>query len=297
MEQPANIADANVTELGYARFGVKSLDEWRRFTADILGAEMVDDESGALHLRTDAWHHRLTFIEDGSDDLLCAGFRVAGAEEFDAMKARLTTAQIPFREGTREEADARFVLDLLMLDDPAGNPLEIFHGPRVDAHKPFHPSRPMFGRFVTADGGVGHMILKHDGLDRMYAFYRLLGLRGGIEYRFPGPGDATVDILFMHCNSRDHSVAFGPPSSKRINHLMLEVDNIDDVLLTQEKVKASDYPIAIDLGKHANDHMISFYFATPSGWLIEVGTAGRPATHQSEYYVQDTYGHTFIGGH
>ncbi len=74
---------------------------------------------------------------------------------------------------------------------------------------------------------------------------------------------------------------------------MLEVDNLDDVFLTYERVQESGYPVMISLGRHANDHMFSFYFATPSQWLIEVGTSGRPATHQSEYYTRDIYGHVF----
>ena len=68
---------------------------------------------------------------------------------------------------------------------------------------------------------------------------------------------------------------------------------LQELAQTHELVAASKYPIMISLGKHANDHMFSFYFATPSGWLIEIGCAGRPATHQSEYYTQDTYGHVF----
>jgi 2,3-dihydroxyethylbenzene 1,2-dioxygenase len=231
--------------------------------------------------------------EDGRDDLIGAGLRVAGAEEFAAMQRRLTDAGVAFEAGGRELAVERRVLDIMTLEDPAGNPLEIFHGPQVDAHKPFHPSRGMFGRFVTGDGGLGHMILRNAGLTPMYEFYKLLGMRGGIEYRIPNPDGDTQEVLFMHCNSRDHSMAFGPPSQKSINHLMLEVDNYDDVFLTHELVQASDYPVAISLGKHANDHMFSFYFATPSRWLIEIGTAGRPATHQSEYYTRDTYGHDF----
>ena len=89
------------------------------------------------------------------------------------------------------------------------------------------------------------------------------------------------------------TVAFGPPSKKSINHLMLEVENIDDVFMTHDLVQASNYPVMISLGKHANDHMFSFYAASPSGFLIEVGWGGRPATHQSEYYTRDTYGHVF----
>jgi hypothetical protein len=69
------------------------------------------------------------------------------------------------------------------------------------------------------------------------------------------------------------------------------VDNLDDVFMTYELVQASKYPIMISPGRHSNDQMFSFYFASPSQWLVEIGWGGRPATHQSEYYTQDTYGH------
>ena len=285
---------SGVTELGYVRFGVSDLSAWRELASDILATEIVDEgEPGCLYLRTDSWHHRIILEESGEDDLTSAGFRVAGVEEFSDIKQKLSAAGISYTEGGNQLATQRRVLDIISLEDPAGNPIEIFHGPQVDAYKPFHPSRGMFGKFVTGDGGVGHMILRHNGFEDTYNFYTLLGMRGGIEYKFPLEDGATRDVMFMHCNSRDHTVAFGPPSKKSINHLMLEVDNIDDVFLTHEKVQASQYPVMISLGKHANDHMFSFYFATPSGWFIEVGCSGRPATHQSEYYTRDTYGHVF----
>ncbi len=288
--------DHGLTELGYVRYGVSDLAEWRTFVETVLGLEIVKEGNDQqLFLRSDMHHHRFELVEDGSDDLLTSGFRVAGAEEFVQIQHTLSAAGVSFDIGSRELAAERHVLELISLEDPAGNPMEIFHGPRVDAHKPFHPSRPMFGRFVTGEGGAGHMILKHAGLDQTYEFYRRLGMRGGVEYKFPRPDGGHTDVLFMHCNSRDHTLAFGVPTTKRVNHLMIEVDNLDDVFLTYEKVEASDYPVVITPGKHANDHMFSFYMGTPSGWQIEIGFAGRPATHQSEYYLRDTYGHRFQG--
>jgi len=50
--------------------------------------------------------------------------------------------------------------------------------------------------------------------------------------------------------------------------------------------------VNITPGKHSNDHMYSFYFRTPSGWMLEYGWGARPATYQSEYYSEDVYGHT-----
>ena len=152
----------------------------------------------------------------------------------------------------------------------------------------------MFGRFVTGKGGVGHMLIKHSTLDETWAFYRTLGMRGSIEYRIPTPDGGSRDLLFMHANERDHTFAFGlPTGNKRINHIMFEVDNLDDVFLCHDLISQSDYPIVISPGKHSNDHMFSFYCMNPSGFQVEIGWGGRPATHQSEYYTGDIYGHHF----
>lgn len=283
-----------VTELGYVRFGVKDLVAWRDFATRLLGLEVNGDGDGPLYLRTDAWHHRVALEEDDRDDLIGAGLRVAGAEEFRALQDVFRDHNVAFEVADEERARSRRVLELMTLEDPAGNPLEIFQGPLVETHRPFHPGRAMYGRFVTGTGGVGHMMLKPADLDATCEFYKLLGMRGGIEYRIPIPGDRTLDILFMHCNDRDHTFAFGLPSEKRVRHLMLEVDNLDDVFLTYELVKKSEYPIAVDLGRHANDQMFSFYCVSPSGFQIEIGWGGRPATHQSEYYTRDTYGHRLL---
>jgi 2,3-dihydroxyethylbenzene 1,2-dioxygenase len=118
-----------------------------------------------------------------------------------------------------------------------------------------------------------------------------LGMRGGVEYKIR-MGDRVVTPVFMHCNDRDHTVAFGVgPQKRRINHLMLEVENFDDVGLTFDLVRRHKVPITITPGKHSNDHMFSFYMRKPSGLMIEYGWGARPATHQSEYYVEDMYGH------
>jgi 2,3-dihydroxyethylbenzene 1,2-dioxygenase len=284
----------SITELGYMGIGVKNLDQWKDYAAHILGVEVVDaEESGRCYLRIDDWHHRLILDEDGSDDLNYLGFRVGGVEEIRNMQQQLKDAGIEFRVGSTDEASERHVLELIKLNDPSGNPIEIFHGPHIQPNKPFYPGRRMHGKFKTGDGGLGHLILRETvGLEKTYEFYKLLGMRGGVEYKIPVPGQSEAfEILFMHCNSRDHTLAFGPPCDKRINHLMLEFEEFDDIGLSREIVSKKQIPVGIELGKHANDHMYSFYIMNPSGWMNELGWGGRPATHQSEYYQRDTYGH------
>jgi len=284
-----------VTELGYLVLGVKSLETWKVFATNILGFETAESgETGRCFFRMDYWHHRFVLEEDGTDDLICLGFRVAGPEEFRDMRRQLADGGIAFEICGAEEAANRRVLELIRMRDPSGTPIEIFHGPQVQADKPFHPGRPMHGRFKTGDGGLGHVILRETiGLEKTYQFYRALGMHGSIEYKIQMADGKTLDVVFMHCNARDHTVAFGMPCSKRINHVMIEVESFDDVGLTYDIVRRNKIPILMTPGRHANDQMYSFYFLTPSGWMCEVGWGGRSATHQSEYYDRDTYGHEF----
>lgn len=281
-----------VTELGYMGIGVKKLDEWKHFAADIVGMEVTNDgEPDRCYLRMDYWHHRLVLHANNSDDLEYLGFRVAGAEEFRAMQNQLAEAGIKYRVGSEDEAAERHVLEIMKLHDPDGTPVEIFHGPEVQFRKPLHPGRGMHGRFKTGAGGLGHCIVREKDVAAAHRFYTQLGMRGGVEYKIRF-GKQVVTPVFMHCNERDHTVAFGLAGpERRINHLMIEVDNLDDVGLTYDLVRQNKIPVTITPGKHSNDHMYSFYFKNPSGWMWEFGWGARPATYQSEYYVEDVYGH------
>ena len=283
-----------ITELGYLGLGVASIEEWKHYAANVVGLEVVDGEGpDRCYLRMDNWHHRIALTEDGTDDLTYVGLRVAGVEEFREMREQLQAGGVKIHMGTPEEAAERHVLEIMKFEDPSGIPLEVFHGPHVQPNKPFHPGRRMHGRFKTGEGGLGHMLLRETvGLEKTYEFYRLLGMRGGIEYKIPLPGQPKpFELLFMHCNSRDHTFAFGAPSKKRINHVMFEFEEFDDVGLAEEVVELNKVQVGVRAGKHANDQMYSFYVISPSGWMNEMGWGARPATHQSEYYQRDTYGH------
>ena len=128
-----------VTELGYMGLGVKDLEAWKNFATALVGLELAEEgERDRCYLRMDYWHHRLVLHADGSDDLAYLGFRVAGAEEFAEMQQQLSAAGIKYRVGSADEAAERRVLAVLKLTDPDGTPVEIFHGPEVQASKPFH---------------------------------------------------------------------------------------------------------------------------------------------------------------
>ena len=284
-----------VTELGYVGIGVRSLSAWGAYARDILGLEWLE-EDGKVMLRMDYWHHRVLIHPGDEDDLLYAGFRVAGPEEFRMMQHQLSECGVAFQVASPAEADERYVLELLRLKDPAGTQLEIFHGPRVDRHKPFWPARPMHGKFRTGAGGMGHIIVRDKGVEESYRFYsQALGMRGSAEVRF-NVGAKTLQPVFMHCNERDHALAFGSGVQKtRIHHVMLEVDNIDDVGLAYDLARLHKVPILMAPGRHANDHTYSFYMQTPSGWFCEYGYGTTAPNEQSEYnVVGDIWGHELV---
>lgn len=289
----------SVTELGYLTIGVSDLAAWKGFAANVLGLEVVDGgASDRCDLRMDYWRRRITLIEDGSDDLKVTGLRVAGRDEFRDMAAHLRAAGIDVTVLSEAEADARHVLEVMTLTDPNGYAIEIFHGPLVQFDTPFHPGHRMHGRFKTGDGGLGHVMQStRTSLDANYDFYRLLGMRGGIEYKLAVPGaPGPVPLMFMHCNERQHTLAFSGPGEKRVNHIMLEVESMQDVGLAYDLVKQAGLPIIIEAGSHANDQMYSFYFKNPSGFLSEIGWGARPAVHQSEFYQRDSFGHSPVPG-
>jgi biphenyl-2,3-diol 1,2-dioxygenase len=89
-------------------------------------------------------------------------------------------------------------------------------------------------------------------------------------------GAVFVELVFLHCNPRHHTLALVPgPMPKRLNHLMLQVDSMDDVGLAHDRAGRLGVRISDGLGRHTNDHMFSFYADTPSGFQVEFGWGGR----------------------
>ena len=129
---------------------------------------------------------------------------------------------MPFARGSRALAEERKVRDLIVLNDPAGNRLEIFHGAETTS-EPFKPGRAISG-FRTGPLGMGHAVLHCEKIDDVLPFYRdVLGFH--LSDYFTKPFAA----YFFHVNPRHHSVAFIESGKTGIHHLMVETCYLDDV--------------------------------------------------------------------
>jgi hypothetical protein len=82
---------------------------------------------------------------------------------------------------------------------------------------------------------------------------------------------------------------------------MVECNSLDDVGSGRDFCVARDVPIAIDLGRHMNDPVVSFHVANPSNFAIEYGWGGRlvdDSTWQVEHHssADSLWGHRAAAG-
>jgi 2,3-dihydroxybiphenyl 1,2-dioxygenase len=269
---------ASVTQLGYLGLSVRDPNQWEVFAAQVLGLQPNGrDPDGSLFLRMDEYHHRFIVHPTGKDDLAYIGWEVATEQAMEALAEQLRQAEVPVTAGTAEEAEARRVAGLIKFADPNAIPSEIFYGPLVMFDKPFQSPRAISG-FKTGDLGLGHFVISVDDLDRSLHFYRdVLGLRISDFVNISPAPQIKVKVAFFHCNPRHHTIAFAqmPRASRRLNHFMLQLESLNDVGTTYDLCQAQEVPIVMKLGKHTNDHMVSFYLRTPSGFNVEYGWGAR----------------------
>ncbi|NJN40470.1 MAG: 2,3-dihydroxybiphenyl 1,2-dioxygenase [Gammaproteobacteria bacterium] len=266
-----------VTQLGYLGIEVSDVPEWERFATGVLGLETNGTTpDGTLFLRMDENHHRFALHPGTRDDLAYAGWETQDDASLRAIAARLESQGVGVTWGTAGEARERGVMGLITLRDPSGIAIEVYYGALVEFERPFHSPRAI-GGFEAGNLGLGHIVLSVDDYEASLRFYRDgLGLRISdyIELEM-GPAGNTM-AAFLHSGPRHHSIAIAQfPAPKRLHHFMLQLRDMDDIGNTYYLCQDRQVPIASTLGRHTNDHMLSFYLQTPSGFQVEYGYGGR----------------------
>ena len=281
-----------IESLGYLRLESTDLAAWRTFAGDFLGLMPVSTEGDeSLRFRMDDHLPRL-IVSPGSENLLAAlGLEVLNERDLRRIVGAVEGVGIKVSEGSVEECADRRVTGLARFDDPGGNPVELYYGPVLD-HRPVQ--LPTVSAFVTGDMGMGHVIITgEDGRALMEFYTEVLGF-----YERNTMGGRERPVWFLSSNDRHHTIGVaGAPGPGRLVHLMVEAETLDDVGLALDRAAALEVPLMNSLGKHTNDHMVSFYVYSPERYAVEFGFGGRRVPgEQPTYEITEGafWGHTFF---
>ncbi|MEV4316571.1 iron-dependent extradiol dioxygenase HsaC [Actinocrispum sp. NPDC049592] len=296
----------SIRQLGYLRIEATDMAAWREYGLKVLGmVEGQGSDPDALYLRMDDFPARLVIVPGEADRLAQSGWETANAAGLAEIRRRLEDAGVPYKEGSAAELADRRVAELISFEDPSGNTLEVFHGAALQHRRVVSP----YGhKFVTEEQGLGHVVLStHDDEAALHFYRDVLGFKLRDSMRLPPqlvgrPADGPPAWLrFFGCNPRHHSLAFLPmPTPSGIVHLMVEVENSDDVGLTLDRALRRKVPMSATLGRHVNDLMLSFYMKTPGGFDVEFGCEGRQVDDETWIARESTavslWGHDFSIG-
>src|SRR5438876_9087076 len=147
----------DIQGLGYVGIRAKSLEDWTTFGTRFLGMQLVERSAKSLAFRMYDRKQRVVVSEDGAEGVAFFGWEVADAAALNRIAARLEQTGVPVSRGSRELADERRVRELIVLADPLGNRIEIFHGAEI-TQDAFKPGRSISG-FHTGPLGMGHAVL------------------------------------------------------------------------------------------------------------------------------------------
>jgi 2,3-dihydroxy-p-cumate/2,3-dihydroxybenzoate 3,4-dioxygenase len=211
-------------------------------------------------------------------------FDVGGHEALAEWRTMLDAKAIAWRQGGRQECLERRVVDFIELNDPDGHTLALSHGFQSD-NEPVRYTREL------KVNGLGHVLLTVHDTQRSHDFYTsVLGFRLSDWVYI----DDRVRLCFLRCNARHHSIAFAPcmpGKTPRLQHVMLQVESLDDVMRTYHFLKARKAPIGMGPGRHPNCQTVHVYVQTPGGFAVEYGWGHRlldDAAHQPIIYPVGT---------
>jgi 2,3-dihydroxybiphenyl 1,2-dioxygenase len=265
--------------------GMPDRERFAQFSREALGLPATDSPDGTVtYVRADHYQHRIAARTAPFPVLNYIGFDVGGLDALAEWKKKFRDKDIDWRPGTREECLERQVADFIEIKDPDGHPLALSYGFAI-GKEPVRYTRDL--NIV----GLGHVLLTVMDTQRSHDFYtEVLGFRLSDWVHI----NDAIRLCFLRCNARHHSIAFAPcmpGKSPRLQHVMLEVETLDDVMRSYHFLRASKAPIGMGPGRHPNCHTVHVYVQTPGGFAVEYGWGHRrldDANHQPIVYPTGT---------
>jgi 2,3-dihydroxy-p-cumate/2,3-dihydroxybenzoate 3,4-dioxygenase len=249
--------------------GVPDRESFESFARNLLGFPVYrSDDEKITYLRPDRYPHRIAVHRALKPVLQYVGFDVGGREQLADWERKLSSEGIQWRRGSETECAERRVTDFIEFSDPDSHALSLTYGfePVTD---PVRYTREL--RVV----GLGHVLLTVADTQRAHDFYTgVLGFRLSDWVNI----DEHIRLCFLRCNERHHSIAFAPcmpGKAPRLQHVMFEVESLDDVMRSYHFLRTRNAPIGMGPGRHPNCQTVHVYVQTPGGFAVELGWGHR----------------------
>ncbi|MFC3612818.1 VOC family protein [Lutimaribacter marinistellae] len=262
---------------GYVVATTTDIDDWKRFGGEALGLHMDVRGPDLLSFRVDDRERRLIIRKGETNDIATIGLEIANEDALETILSRLKERSVDVTEVAGKEADIRGVDRFWKLVGPKKIAVEMFLTARTIATAPeIKPSG-----FKVDEGGLCHLAITSREPASMLGFWReIFDARTSDQIVEKVPGVELL-ITFTRFNERHHSIAVAEtkgmkmdPMPARIHHMALEVADVHDVIGAYERCRALGYKISMSIGRHTNDHAISFYVQSPSGFDVEFSCDG-----------------------
>jgi 3,4-dihydroxy-9,10-secoandrosta-1,3,5(10)-triene-9,17-dione 4,5-dioxygenase len=275
-----------IKQLSYLVLESNKTDEWRRYATEFLGMEIPAEQAGEyMRIRMDDFAYRFLIKPGSSEDLWAAGFLVANNSALEEVAAHVVSHGVEVHRATPAELAERDVQDMIWLLDPNGLRIEITCNPKrmtTPAKTPL-----VQGGFLTGDMGLGHIAIAAPDLQASEAFYKdVLGFKLS-DYIVQDIQGIPIKFTFFHINPRHHTLALaGIPIPARLNHVMVEVKTVDEVGFALERAREMGINLYMNIGRHPNDRMLSFYANTPSEFAVEFGAEGIEIRDEANWEIK-----------
>nr|WP_211270217.1 VOC family protein [Rhodococcus phenolicus] len=277
--------------LGFIVIETEKFTDWHRFGRDAIGLHVDRLSNRDMRFRLDDHQCRFLLQRGDAEDVTAFGWEIDDHESFDRIVARVRDRGVPVTEGTEEDAARRGVERLLRFPGPKGIDQEIF----TRAHLTPAPLVMSSDGFVTGASGMGHVAITSTQPSKIQGYYDTVFDARLSDYIDETISGVKLKIRFLRVNERHHSVAVAAvrglpvdPIRTRIQHLNIQVAELDDMTRSYRRVKELGFRMALGVGQHTNDRELSYYALTPSGFEWEVGwnpivvdeSTWEPTTHR-----------------
>lgn len=246
----------NLHDIRYVRLGTANLEDARRYATEILGLQIAREANGAIYFRSDSRDHTLCYYEGDPRETTTA-FEVATADELEHAAVLLESNDYKVTHGSREDAEARHVHELIRFQDPSGNNIELVLRPHASGSRYF-PSR---------DAGITGF--SHIGLRTLDArcdenfWTRLSNAR---------VSDRIGEAPLLRIDEVHHKIALFPSAFPGVQHINHQVESVDDLMRAYYFLHERGIKILFGPGRHPTSGAVFLYFQGPDGMTYEYST-------------------------